>query len=657
MVDPVVAAENWRVHEARLAPDIGAPYTRGRLKSQIEIGRVPMGRCGCSRGRLWVVILIVLTMGSIGCVGPGKRLGRKPMNYRVPPQKATVGKAAQVYTLVAGFDGAHNHFPGPDGLVGTVDDLVSAYISPNFGSDANFRGSLSFVAGTVPGIPPDPSYFPGLHNGASFCEGTVTIDDVVAAGGGGPLILDWSLVGTAPVQAQGASFLEILTVNGGTYDPVTKAISLDYSPQLTTGGQVLSEPSIISNGTATVLDAPFPPTGNVYIDNVLVPLAIARGADSLFFAQLDTTVPGAVTIETDAVLVGFRNATSVTDLALATSVNPPSGSTPSSSVTVTLTASNNGALAATNTETTVFMPPGLTWTSGSCGGPPVSGEIVWSIGNLPSGGSTQCSFTSTINAGTPFDLEFGASLFMDQMDSAPDDNFAPITVEVVSGGDEGLDQVVAFSPGLLPSDADCDLCSSGAQAVAGNFKVNGSLNITNVTFFGVYTDNNAFSDQFTVAVHGDSGRGLAPRSPSVPGSVVATLVGTPARTATGNLLYGFYNEYRYTLAASQSLTRGRYWLAVYNDSSSAGGTGDWVWLTGDPDAMGRSLPSMAAGAAAPPTIRWGINPDPATHMAFNFTAGAAPQGAAIPVLTPSMLGVFGLLVGILGVGLLRRRLF
>jgi hypothetical protein len=43
-----------------------------------------------------------------------------------------------------------------------------------------------------------------------------------------------------------------------------------------------------------VLGAPFPATGNAYIDIVLVPLAVSRGADSVFFAQLDTTVPGAV---------------------------------------------------------------------------------------------------------------------------------------------------------------------------------------------------------------------------------------------------------------------------------------------------------------------------------------------------------------------------
>ncbi len=611
------------------------------------------------RGRVcsWILVLIVVAVGATGCAGPGKMLGRqKPMEYKIPAESSTATKAAQVYTVLAGVDSVHNHFPGPDGLVGTGDDLVSAYISPIMGSDANFRGSLSFVAGTVPTAPADPTYFPGIHNGASFCEGTITIDDVVAAAGGGPLILDWSLVGTAPVQAQGASFLEILAVNGGTYDPVTKAMTLDYSPQLTTGGQVLSDPSIISTGTATVLDAPFPATGNSYIDTVLVPLALSLGADSLFFAQLDTTVPGTVTIETSAVLVALRGATSVTDVALAASVNPPAGSTPGSSVTVTLTASNNGPQDATNAETTVFMPAGLTWSSGSCGGPPVGDELVWSIGSLGNGASSQCSFISMIDAGTPFDLEFGASLFMDQVDSAPDDNFASITVEAVSGGDEGLDQPVAAAPLLFPSDADCDNCLSGMQTVAGNFKVNNSFSITNVNFFGVYTDNNAFSDQLTIAVHGDTGKGLAPRSPSVPGAIVATLTGTPSRSATGNVVLGFYNEYEYSIAAALGLTRGEYWLAIYNDSSSAGGSGDWVWLTGDPDLQGRSVPAMAASAATPPTIRWGVNSDPATHMAFNFTLGAAPAGAAIPALSPVMAVVFGLLVGALGVELLRRRL-
>ena len=62
----------------------------------------------------------------------------------------------------------------------------------------------------------------------------------------------------------------------------------------------------------------------------------------------------------------------------------------------------------TGAETTVFMPAGLTWSSGSCGGPPVGDELVWSIGNLGNGASTQCSFISMIDAGTPFDLEFGA---------------------------------------------------------------------------------------------------------------------------------------------------------------------------------------------------------------------------------------------------------
>ena len=117
-----------------------------------------MGTSDRRRAGLWIVILVIAAVGSTACVGPGKRLGHSPMEYRVPQEKATVEKAAQVYTLLAGVDAAHNHFPGPDGLVGTADDLVSAYISPVFGSDANFRGSMSFVAGTVPGLPARTSF-------------------------------------------------------------------------------------------------------------------------------------------------------------------------------------------------------------------------------------------------------------------------------------------------------------------------------------------------------------------------------------------------------------------------------------------------------------------------------------------------------------------
>ncbi|MFV2073878.1 MAG: hypothetical protein ACC742_14670 [Thermoanaerobaculales bacterium] len=478
---------------------------------------------------------------------------------------------------------------------------------------------------------------------------------MVAGAGGGPLILDWNLVGTAPIQGQGASFLEMLTVNGGTYDPVSGAMTLDHSPQLTTGGQVVSDPSIVSTGTAMVLDAPFPVTGNSYVDTVLAPLAQSLGAASLFFAELDTTVPGTITIETSSVLVAVRGAAAATDVTLAATVVPPAGATPGSQVTVTLTASNNGPLDATNSMATVFMPAGLSWTSGDCGGPPVGDDLQWAIGTLGNGGSSQCSFAATIDPAAAFDLEFGASFYMDEMDTAPDDNFVSLLVEVVSGGAEGIDQVVAASPGLFPADADCNNCTSGMQTIAGNFKVSNQFTLADLGFFGVYSDNNAFGDQFTIQIRGDTGKGLGPRSPNVPGAVVATLTGSPTRTATGNLIFGSFNEYEYSLPAALDLGRGRYWLAIYNDSSSAGGTGDWVWLTGDPDPSDRSLATMAASGATPPTIRWGVNPDPTTHMAFTLTPGLLGPPDSIPAMNPAAAAVFLVLLGVIGGALLRRR--
>jgi len=550
---------------------------------------------------------------------------------------------------------ANNHFPGADGLVGTGDDPVSSYVSPVLGSDANFRGSFSFVTGAMPTAPADPSYFPPTHNGASFSEGTITIDPAVAISGGGPLILDWNLVGTAPIQGQGASFLEMISVNTGTYDPVSGAMTLDFSPQLTTGGEVFSEPSLVSNGTARVLQAPFPSTGDPYIDSVLVPLAQGLGADGLFFAQMNTTVPGIITIETSLVLVALRNVAAATDVTLSTTINPATGAIPGSSVDITLSATNNGPIDATNARVSLFMPLGLTWGSGTCGGPPVGDELTWTIGPLPSGTTDQCTLSATIDATTPFDLEFGASFFMDQVDTQPDDNVIPLLIEVVAPGTEGVNQPVASNPLLFPADANCDNCSTGMQTLGGNFKVNDQFTLENVGFFGVYSDNNAFTDLFVFEVRGDTGKGLGPRSPGVPGALVQALSGTPQRTATGNLLYGAFNEYRYSLATSLALQRGKYWLTLFNDSSSSGGTGDWIWVSGAGDNQGRSLASMSASAAAPPTVRWSVNPDPGVHLAFDLSGSQGEtQMAAIPTLSPLMAAGLSMMIGLIGVAVLQR---
>ena len=129
------------------------------------------------------------------------------------------------------------------------------------------------------------------------------------------------------------------------------------------------------------------------------------------------------------------------------------------------------------------------------------------------------------------------------------------------------------------------------QTLGGNFKVNGQLTLEGIGFFGYYyADNNAFADQFTVEVRGDTGAGLGPRSPGVPGAVIETLGGVPSRAATGNLLWGVITEYEYSLTAAVPLQRGKYWLTIFNDSSSVGGVSDWFWLTGTPMPRAAALP-------------------------------------------------------------------
>ncbi len=72
---------------------------------------------------------------------------------------------------------------------------------------------------------------------------------------------------------------------------------------------------------------------------------------------------------------------------------------PASSLTYTLTVTNNGPEDATGVVVTDTLPAGATYVSDTCGaGPPVMGVITWNIGNLINGASAMCQITVTVPA-------------------------------------------------------------------------------------------------------------------------------------------------------------------------------------------------------------------------------------------------------------------
>ena len=119
------------------------------------------------------------------------------------------------------------------------------------------------------------------------------MDTAVAKAGGGPLITAWSLTGSQPFVGHGAYSAQIDKVNNGTYDSSTHALKLnvDFTATLMGGTAKASNFDLI--GTAYVIkSADFAtPSGNAYVDSVLIPLAKTLNATSVFFAQTSGTVP------------------------------------------------------------------------------------------------------------------------------------------------------------------------------------------------------------------------------------------------------------------------------------------------------------------------------------------------------------------------------
>ena len=179
-----------------------------------------------------------------------------------------------------------NHYPGPDGLIGNGDDVVSASLTSIQSSAPNSTGSLghnAFFFG--PAGAQDPA-LPTGYDAITFVNGTVTADLNVLANGGGPVVTALNITsGTEPFPGHGAYTSTISAVNSGTYNPATGDMTLNVDISYTIFGNVSTEPGVVLTGTAIHrTSAEFgTPTGNAYVDSVAVPFAQASGASDMLF--------------------------------------------------------------------------------------------------------------------------------------------------------------------------------------------------------------------------------------------------------------------------------------------------------------------------------------------------------------------------------------
>ena len=199
----------------------------------------------------------------------------------------------RIYTIVTDV-GMVNHWPGPDALIGTGDDLVSASNSPLNNSLPNANGSYSYNAFYFGGAD-EPLHLPTGVNAATFIEGQIVGDMVVGGAGGGALVTDWSIAGTEPYAGHGPYSSTILNVDSGTYDVGTKAFTLQIDFEADLNGTIDSSLDFVISGTAWMIDAPdfATSTGVPYIDDVLIPKAQALSATGLLYMHGTGTIPAA----------------------------------------------------------------------------------------------------------------------------------------------------------------------------------------------------------------------------------------------------------------------------------------------------------------------------------------------------------------------------
>ncbi len=108
---------------------------------------------------------------------------------------------------------------------------------------------------------------------------------------------------------------------------------------------------------------------------------------------------------------------------------------PGSSLTYTLTVTNNGPEDATGVVVSDMLPADVSYLSDTCGtGPPAGNVITWNIGNLANSTSVTCQITVMVAATASCStmLSNAASVTADQADAIPMNNSDTETTTVVS---------------------------------------------------------------------------------------------------------------------------------------------------------------------------------------------------------------------------------
>ncbi len=188
----------------------------------------------------------------------------------------------------------------------------------------------------------------------------------------------------------------------------------------------------------------------------------------------------------------------------------------------------------------------------------------------------------------------------------------------------------------LFSDAGCDNCPSGAQAIAENFTLSEGKLIGQIVFWTGYfsTDTPINPDTLTVIFHSDDA--------GLPGAAIYTEANVAyERVQTGVVLFGVHEwMHTLTLASPVILAPGNYWIEIYNSTGT--GTDDFFWETGNLDPAN----GLAGSAWATTVPGSGWNYDGAANLSIQLLEAPGipwlfedPQSGVVPPATDGVADI------------------
>lgn len=176
------------------------------------------------------------------------------------------------------------------------------------------------------------------------------------------------------------------------------------------------------------------------------------------------------------------------------------------------------------------------------------------------------------------------------------------------------------------------------QSMAEDFVLNSTVNITRLTIWGVYLGTGIptpLTDNFSVIIHADSA--------GLPGTPMSTQNNVPFFSQPTGETVGGLPEYVFylTLPTPVTLTTGRYWVEIYNDTT-ADAVNIFAWETGTLDTTNGI--SNCALSSIVPGNNWSAPAAGPIDLAIEIWATQALV-QAVPIMNGWGIMIFVVLAG------------